>query len=361
MIGKVKVGVILLTFSLLFLLIYSSCSEPPSSAPQADIETLIARLDSEDAAERVEAAERLGEIADSQAVPALLEALEDSDADVRRAAAESIGLIGKPAVPLLLEALSDKNRLIPLAEYDNSQKAIIEPGDIFKPSGLPEHCVFCFFTEVFEKLRSEGKARVIQEANSASNGFRIYEINKGGKRIAVVYPGVGAPGAAAALDRMIALGCSKFIVCGGSGVLDPEVGLGDIVVPGSAVRDEGASYHYLPPSREVAAAPEGIAAIEKVLKEKGIDYRIAKTWTTDAIFRETKNKIKRRREEGCLVVEMEAAAFFAVAKFRGVVLAQILYGGDDISGDEWKHRGWNRQTEIRENLFWLAVESCLEM
>ena len=86
-----------------------------------------------------------------------------------------------------------------------------------------------------------------------------------------------------------------------------------------------------------------------------------KTWTTDAFSRETHPKIQRRRAEGCLAVEMEAAAFFAVANFRQVPFGQILYGGDDISSPEWDHRGWQSRTPIREHVFWLAAEACLKL
>jgi uridine phosphorylase len=144
-------------------------------------------------------------------------------------------------------------------------------------------------------------------------------------------------------------------------VLDREIAVGHIIVPTAAVRDEGASYHYMPPSREVAPSPEGLAAIEKVLQARNIDYILSKTWTTDGFYRETREKIEMRRSEGCLIVEMEAAAFFAVAQFRGVTFAQILYGGDDVSGEEWDHRDWHKKGHTREELLWLAAEACLEL
>jgi purine-nucleoside phosphorylase len=117
----------------------------------------------------------------------------------------------------------------------------------------------------------------------------------------------------------------------------------------------------MPPSREVAASPEGVAAIEKVLGDHDCDYLVSKTWTTDAFYRETPEKVGLRREEGCLTVEMEAAAFFAVAKFRGTILAQLLYGGDDVSGTDWDVRDWYKRTPIRERLFWLAAEACASL
>jgi uridine phosphorylase len=127
------------------------------------------------------------------------------------------------------------------------------------------------------------------------------------------------------------------------------------------VRDEGVSYHYLPPAREAAADPAGVAALESVLRRRGLHYAVGKTWTTDAPYRETRAKMALRRSEGCIVVEMEAASFIAAAQFRGVTLGQVLYGGDDLSGEVWDGRGWTERGDIRENLFWLAAEACLAL
>lgn len=66
-----------------------------------------------------------------------------------------------------------------------------------------------------------------------------------------------------------------------------------------------------------------------------------------------------RKEEGCLTVEMESAGMMAVAQFRGVVLGQVLYGGDDLSCLEWDERSWQSRTAIREKLFWLCADAVL--
>ena len=68
-----------------------------------------------------------------------------------------------------------------------------------------------------------------------------------------------------------------------------------------------------------------------------------------------------RKKEGALTVEMEAAGLMAVAEFRNVILGQILYGGDDLSGPEWSDRGWQSRNDVRENLFWLAADACLSL
>jgi uridine phosphorylase len=249
----------------------------------------------------------------------------------------------------------------PILEHDPAREAIIEPGRVLKRvDDIPPACVLCFFQEVIQKVCAG--AHIIAKTGSEIGTNPVYALDaEDDRRVAVMHPGVGAPLSAAFLEELIALGCEKFIACGGSGVLNREIALGHLIVPDSAVRDEGTSYHYLPPSREVAASPEGVAAIEATLQAHEIPYVVGKTWTTDGIYRETPARIARRREEGCITVEMEAAAFFAVAQFRGVQFAQILYGGDDVSGDVWDHRDWHRQESTREKVFWLAVEAALRM
>lgn len=249
----------------------------------------------------------------------------------------------------------------PILEFDGARGAIIEPRRAIKPIDAPEHCVVCFFTEVLNRLAQEHGAKVIARQKSAMGTHPLYELDVEGKRLAVFHPGVGAPLAGALLEEVIARGCRKFIACGAAGVLDKDIAVGHVLVPSAAIRDEGTSYHYLPPDREVRASPKGVAAIKRVLKKHGIAYVVSKTWTTDAFYRETPAKVRRRKAQGCLTVEMEAAAFFAVAKFRRVVFAQMLYGGDDVSGGAWDARGWYKQTSVRETIFWLAAEACLSL
>ncbi len=248
----------------------------------------------------------------------------------------------------------------PILEYDPNPDAVIRPERLFEPMDAPEHGVICFFGEVIAELVRSGRARQIAVQLSENGEHPLYELEFGGRRLALFHPGVGAPLAAGLLEEVISLGVRKFIACGGCGVLDREIAAGHIIIPVSAVRDEGTSYHYLPPAREASASPEGVAAIADVLARHGVPHIMGKTWTTDAFYRETPAKVALRRAEGCHVVEMEAAAFFAVAQFRGISLAQMLYAGDDVSGADWDHRDWKR-LPVRERLFWLAAEACLQL
>lgn len=152
------------------------------------------------------------------------------------------------------------------------------------------------------------------------------------------------------------MGCETFIVCGGAGTLINDSKVGEIIVPVSAVRDEGTSYHYIEPSREIECHKETVEKVVSYLKEMGVLFRTGKTWTSDAIYRETPDMIERRRNEGCITVEMEAAAFFAVSHYYHIPLAQLLYAGDDVSGEEWDSRNWNTQKNIRYELLRISIE-----
>ena len=249
----------------------------------------------------------------------------------------------------------------PILEHDFTAEARIEPSRIIKPRDVPEHCVISFFRDLNAKVVAEKQAKVAVPNRWEDGEHPIYEIEHHGRRLAFFHPGVGAPLAAGLLEEAIASGCKKFVVVGGAGVLDKGLSVGKLILVESAVRDEGLSYHYIPPGRAIQAQPEVLAVMRAALEARGLPFVAGKTWTTDAPYRETQAMIGARRAEGCLTVEMEAASLLAVAQFRQVLLGQILYAGDDLSGENWDHRGWQSRREVRESLFWLAVDACLEM
>jgi len=256
---------------------------------------------------------------------------------------------------------SDKIMKYPILEFDSTREAFIEPSKVIKSKDVPEHCVISFFAEVVDKIASEYKAKVVVENRWEDGPHPLYKIEFKEQRLAFFHPGVGAPLSASLLEEVIASGCRKFIVCGGCGVLEKDLAVGHLIVVSGAIRDEGVSYHYLPPSSEVKTNNVAIKALVKQLDQQNLPYMVGKTWTTDAPYRETPNRIARRRENGCLTVEMEAAGLMAVAEFRGAILGQILYSGDDLSGKEWNNRSWQSRSEIREKLFWLAADACLDL
>ena len=243
---------------------------------------------------------------------------------------------------------------LPLAEFDGDSPALVDPSPAHVRGEVPDRAVVCFFRDVIDEVCGDGRAEVVAETTWESGVHRLYRLRVEGGHVGVFHPGVGAPLAAGVLEEMIATGCRTFVACGGAGAVIPGLALGHVVVPDAAVRDEGTSYHYLPASREVAADPAVTAVLSAVLAERDIPHVVGKTWTTDAPYRETRAKIAARRADGCLTVEMEAAAFFAVARHRSVTFGQYLYAGDDVSGTVWDSRRW-QTSSVRRDLFWLAV------
>lgn len=252
-----------------------------------------------------------------------------------------------------------KNRY-PVCEYDTNRSPIIKPTDFLRKT-LPSKCVITFFRKELAQFVIDKKLPVIGHLHSEVLDIPIYEYNVSKERICITMPFGTAPGAAGTIEELHAMGCDKFIICGGAGSIVKDSKLGEIIVPIAAVRDEGTSYHYLEPSREVechrATADYIISGLEKL----GIPYTVGKTWTTDAIYRETSEMIELRRSEGCITVEMEAAAFFAVSKYYDIPLAQLLYAGDDVSGEKWDTRNWNNQKNVRSNMIFTAIKLIEEL
>ncbi len=231
-----------------------------------------------------------------------------------------------------------RDEAFPILEFDPTARAVIEPSQIIKPIETPSAAVLAILPDVFSRLAEEGKLTEVRRFGTGFGPLPVYRYESPAGPVTLCNPGVGGAFAAIRTEDVIALGCRTIVFCGGCGVLDRDVARGHLLVVSAAVRDEGASYHYLPPAREVAAEPRVVAGLVATLRGEGLDPLVIKTWTTDGIYRETPEKIRRRRAEGCLAVEMEAASLLAVACFRGVKLGIVLCAADDVSGQEWDQR-----------------------
>src|SRR5260221_4207512 len=156
----------------------------------------------------------------------------------------------------------------PILEFDSTLQAILEPQRIIKSIDVPEHAVVCFFQDVITQLSQQHRARVIKHLRSEIGTHPVYEIEVEGKRLAVFHPGVGAPLAAAMLEEVIALGCKKFIACGGAGVLYMTHLVGQAIVAGAAARGESHTHSYLPPSPGIDDTPPRRAAPRTVVQSR---------------------------------------------------------------------------------------------
>lgn len=155
--------------------------------------------------------------------------------------------------------------------------------------------------------------------------------------IGVLQPvGPGAPIVAATVEELIAFGVQRFISIGLAGGLQPDLHSGDIVICDRALRDEGTSYHYLPPARSVEADSTLVQQISAAFETRHIDHSHGASWTTDAPYRETRRKVEAYCREGVKTVEMEAAALFAVGQRLGVPTVAVFVIGDRLADLAWQ-------------------------
>lgn len=153
----------------------------------------------------------------------------------------------------------------------------------------------------------------------------------------VTGPFVGAPYAVILLETLIAWGVRKIIFLGWCGAVSKKVKIGDIILPTSAVIDEGTSAHYGQLDIGVSRASSSLVSmIRQVFKKYQIEFHAGTIWTTDAVYRETRQRVEAHQQDGILAVEMELSALYSVAKFRRVALAGILVVSDELSSLDWR-------------------------
>jgi len=175
----------------------------------------------------------------------------------------------------------------------------------------------------------------IQEAGSMNGD--LYGVKKTRNKVAVVANfGAGSPMVASLAEELIAMGAQRLVVLTGGGGLQPGLHPGDIVVCSQAIRDEGTSYHYLPPGKYVNADSELMESLESALARRGRNCTFGTSWTTDAGFRETVEEVQHYQGEGVKTVEMEAAGLYAVGQVRGVQAAAVVVIMDSLADGRWK-------------------------
>lgn len=240
----------------------------------------------------------------------------------------------------------------PILEFDDNRMAVLDPENFKDRKFDTDKLVITFFPEVMERLIERGEIEKTQVI-PGENPITLYRFCDT-PDVMLTLGQLGCPACAGNMDLLRALGTRRVMFCGGGGVLDRSIEVGTVMVVEGAIRDEGFSYHYLPPSRIVYADKETNAKITRYLDAHGVPYFQGFTWTTDAIFRETPDRVARRREEGAKIVEMEQAGCLAVAQFRKMTYGALIYGGDDVSGEEWSDRGWRSRDGIRYDLVQLC-------
>ncbi len=243
---------------------------------------------------------------------------------------------------------------IPILEYDANPIAVIMPDHEKKELTLPRKAVFAFLRDDVDRYAKEHNAVVAAQFVSATKKYPVYILETEGQQICLVQAPVGAPAAAQIMDWLIAYGVREIISGGSCGVL-VDIPENTFLVPRKALRDEGTSYHYLPPARFVEVSEKARFAIEQTMKNHNLPYMEVVTWSTDGFFRETKDKVAYRKSEGCSVVEMECSALAACAKMRGAIWGELLFTADTLAeAEHYDERNWG------DDSTGYALELCIE-
>ena len=244
---------------------------------------------------------------------------------------------------------------IPILEFDDNPQAVIMPTHEDLDLNLPARCVYAFLEEEIERYANAVGAEKVGEFVSATKTYPVYVMTYNGEEICLAQAPVGSAAAAQFLDWLIGYGVKQIISTGTCGVL-VDMPENVFLIPTRALRDEGASYHYVAPSRYIDMNTQTLGAIERTLKQKKIPYEEVMTWSTDGFYRETPDKVAYRIEEGYSVVEMECAALAAVAKLRGAIWGLLLFTADSLVDiDNYDQRNWGAEA------FDKALELCLDI
>lgn len=247
----------------------------------------------------------------------------------------------------------------PILEYSTEEEGIIDVKEAhsYEDAVFPKLCFMTFFSEIFEDYAKKYGGGEIGGYKSEMRDFPVLKINYKGKEMCMMQSPVGSAGAVSFADYLYSNGVETIINCGGCGVLD-NIPKGDVIIPVKALRGEGGSYQYLPPARFVDLSDSVIQKLEETMDKLKTPYIKCSTWTTDGLFRETKEMVEYRRSEGCKTVEMECASFAAVAEFKNKKYAQILYSGDVVTGEgDYDDREWYNDMSAREKLAHIAIET----
>lgn len=245
-----------------------------------------------------------------------------------------------------------------ILERDTDQQAVIMPGHGWDYP-FPERAVMMYMDDEIHAYAEAHGAVKIGEFDSIMRIAPVYHLVHNGVELALVQAPLGGPAAVMFMEQLWAGGARKIISCGCCGALLEDTA-GTYYIPTSAIRQEGTSFQYMEPSREVETDEEAVQAIERALDKAGEAHCRCKTWTTDCFYRETKDVVNQRKSEGAAVVEMECASTAACAKFRGIQFAQLLFTADTLANvEEHDTRNWAKECFL--NALELALDAATEL
>lgn len=250
-----------------------------------------------------------------------------------------------------------------MIRFDNSEPFIKPRGIKFREGQdsnirLPKVAVGVFSRHLFKDIVEKFSTKEVGYISGANIERNVYVINYNGTYLTLFMAGVSGAWLCADMEELHAQGVEKFIIFGNCGVLDSKIEDCSIIIPTLAYREEGASYHYVEESDTIEMNPKYRDEFISILNKYNFDYVMAPTWTTDAFYRETVDKIKKYQELGVKTVEMEGASIAAVCKYLNVDYFTFYYAGDNLDTVEWDERSLSGLVNIdkKKEVTLLALE-----
>ena len=251
-----------------------------------------------------------------------------------------------------------------LEEFDECVNSTFDPFEVQNVvPDFPKIGITCFSKKLIDRYVEIFNGEPIAELGSANGKVPVYKIKYKNNEIALFMSKVGAPACISSYEEVLAMGLEKLIMFGTCGSLDNSIKDLAIIIPTSAIRDEGTSYHYMESSNEIEVNKKYRDDFIHILNTNNVTYKEGKVWTTDALYRETENKILKRKSDGCICVDMECSAINAVANFRDKELFQFFYAADNLDSSKWDIRSLaNTKTlDEKEKIIYLALELAVKM
>jgi uridine phosphorylase len=212
----------------------------------------------------------------------------------------------------------------PLLDHDHAAAPVFLPGNMLESARIqknlplltvPRGCLLDFDGELLEQLLATGLA--IRERAWPCFHTRLYRWRVDGTEYGIIGGTIGASFAVLVAEELFALGCEAVVTISSAGLIADNLQPPLFLLIDKALRDEGTSYHYLPPDRFAPASPDLADSVAERLCSACFPFSRGSSWTTDAPFRETAELIAARRAEGIIAVEMEAAALLAMGAALG--------------------------------------------
>jgi uridine phosphorylase len=233
----------------------------------------------------------------------------------------------------------------------------LKEGDRLPPQTPPKGVIICYHNSLFN---------FVKENHKTTQGEKFFQmlhfLDESDGQVAITHRfGIGSPAAAAVMEELIAWGVKKFVSVGTAGTLQKDIAIGDLVLCDRAIRDEGTSFHYIPPSKYAESSTSLTLQLENELKAKNLRYTRGTSWTVDAIYRETIAEARQYQAEGVATVEMEASALFAVGAHRNVDVAAIFSVSDSLANLKWEpHFHSDKTQQGLESIFQAAMQAILK-